>query len=151
MANEKIGGEAMEQTVLETIKTETFHVANIQNLLTKTESGENEMFVRKIEKMDFLRDQSREEEPLFLAFCETGLTKHILEAEFSIDGYTHVASPRVNRRGGGVIIYIDEDASYKSLISVSDEMCSVVAIYLEELQSVACCYANYFSWIIGKK
>ena len=71
MANEKIGGEAMEQTVLETIKTETFHVANIHNLLTKTESGENEMFVRKIEKMDFLRDQSGEEEPLFLAYFET--------------------------------------------------------------------------------
>ena len=54
MANEKIGGEAMEQTVLETIKTEAFHVANIHNLLTKTESGENEMFVRKIEKNGFL-------------------------------------------------------------------------------------------------
>ena len=136
MANEKIGGEAMEQTVLETIKTETFHVANIHNLLTKTETGENEMFVRKIEKMDFLRDQSREEEPLFLAFCETGLTKHILEAEFSIDGYTHVASHRVNRRGGGVIIYIRQDVPYKILTTVSDEMCSMVAVHLEKLNAI---------------
>ena len=126
----------MEQTVLETIKTETFHVANIHNLLTKTETGENEMFVRKIEKMDFLRDQSGEEEPLFLAYCETGLTKRILEAEFSIDGYTHVASHRVNRRGGGVIIYIRQDVPYKILTTVSDEMCSMVAVHLEKLNAI---------------
>ena len=104
--------------------------------LTKTETGENEMFVRKIEKMDFLRDQSKEEEPLFLAFCETGLTKHILEAEFSIDGYTHVASHRVDRRGGGVIIYIRQDVPYKILTTVSDEMCSTVAVHLEKLNAI---------------
>ena len=91
------------------------------------------MFMRKMEKMDFLRDQSKEEEPLFLAYCETGLTKRILEAEFSIDGYTHVASHRENRCGGGVIIYIREDVPHKILTKVSDEMCSMVAIHLEKL------------------
>ena len=38
--------------------------------------------------------------------------------------------------GGGVIIYIDNDATYKPLISISDEMCSIVAIYLEELNLI---------------
>ena len=71
MADGEIGGGKTNQMVQETMKTEIFHVANIQNLLTKTETGERGMFVRKMEKMDFLRDQSGEEEPLFLAYCET--------------------------------------------------------------------------------
>ena len=106
MADEEIGGGKTKtnQMALETMKSEIFHIANIQNLLTKTETGEKGMFMRKMEKMDFLRDQSKEEEPLFLAYCETGLTKRILEAEFSIDGYTYVTSQRENRCGGGVII-----------------------------------------------
>merc|ERR1711874_869660 len=58
------------------------------------------------------------------------------KAEYEIEGYSHVASHRKNREGGGIIIYIDEDASYKSLISISDEMCSIVAIYLEELNLI---------------
>ena len=136
MADEEIGGGKTNQMVQETMKTEIFHVANIQNLLTKTETGEKGMFMRKMEKMDFLRDQSKEEEPLFLAYCETGLTKRILEAEFSIDGYTHVASHRENRCGGGVIIYIRKDVPYKILTTVSDEMCSMVAIHLEKLNII---------------
>ena len=59
------------------------------------------MFVRKIDKINFLKDQCEEKDPLFLAYGETCLKKDILEAEFSIDGYTCVASHRVNRDGGG--------------------------------------------------
>ena len=55
-----------EPMVQETMKTQTFHVANIQNLLTKTETGERGMFMKKIEKMDYLRERCGEEEPLFL-------------------------------------------------------------------------------------
>ena len=62
------------------------NMANIQNILTKTETGERGMFLRKIDKMGFLRDQCKGEEPLFLAYSETCLKKVILEAEFSIDG-----------------------------------------------------------------
>ena len=60
----------------------------------------------------------------------------MLEAEFDIDGYTHVASHRVNRDGGGVIIYIRKNVSYKVLTTVSDEMCSMVAVHLEELNFI---------------
>merc|ERR1711913_254240 len=47
-----------------------------------------------------------------------------------------MASHRKNRDGGGVIIYIDNNATYKPLISISDEMCSIVAIYLEDLNFI---------------
>ena len=113
-----------------------FHVANIQNILTKGELGKGGMFVKEIEKIKFLRDMCKEEKPYFLAFAETCLKDNMKGAEYEIDGYSYVASHRKDRGGGGVIIYIDEDASYKSLISVSDEMCSVVAIYLEELNLI---------------
>merc|ERR1712002_535844 len=66
----------------------------------------------------------------------TGLKESILEAEFSIDGYSYVASHRVNRCGGGVIIYITKDVSYKILTTVSDEMCSMVAVRLEKLNVI---------------
>ena len=112
-----------------------FHVANIQNLLTKKELGKNGMFMREIEKMKFLRDTCREEKPYFLAFAETWLKDHMKEAEYEIEGYSYVASHRKNREGG-VIIYIDNDVTYKFLISNSDEMCSIVAIYLEELNLI---------------
>ena len=113
-----------------------FHVANIQNILTKGKLGKRGMFMKEIEKIKFLNDMCKEEKPYFLAFAETWLKDSMKEAEYKIDGYSHVASHRKDRGGGGVIIYIDEDASYKSLISISDEMCSIVAIYLEELNLI---------------
>ena len=58
------------------------------------------------------------------------------EAEYEIEVYSYVASHRKDRKGGGVIIYIDNGAPYKPLISVSDKMCSIVAIHLEELNLI---------------
>ena len=49
----------------------SFHMANIQNILTKTESGEIGMFIKVLEKMNFLREQCKVENPYFLAFMET--------------------------------------------------------------------------------
>ena len=113
-----------------------FHVANIQNLLTKRKLGKKGMFMREIEKIKFLSDMCNEEKPYFLAFAETWLNDNMKEAEYEIEGYSYVASHRKDREGGGVIIYIDNDATYKPLISISDEMCSIVAIYLDELNLI---------------
>ena len=60
----------------------------------------------------------------------------MLEAEFDIDGYTYVASHRVNRDGGGVIIYIRKNVSYKVLTTVSNMMCAMMAVHLEELNLI---------------
>ena len=78
----------------------------------------------------------KEEKPYFLAFAETWLNDNMKEAEYEIEGYSYLASHRKDREGRGVIIYIDKDATYKSLISISDEMCSIVAIYLDELNLI---------------
>ena len=48
-ANGKIEEGTNGHMVQESMKTQIFHVANIQNLLTKTETGEKGMFVRKME------------------------------------------------------------------------------------------------------
>ena len=58
------------------------------------------------------------------------------EAEYEIEGYSYVASHRKDREGGGIIVYIDNDATYKPLISISDDMCSIVAIYFDELNLI---------------
>ena len=71
-----------------------------------------------------------------MTFAETHLTDDIIEAEFNITGYSHETSNRVGREGGGVIIYINNDLTYKTLISESDEMCSIVAVYINELNLI---------------
>lgn len=114
----------------------SFHLANIQNLLTKKMNGENGLFVKKTEKIKFLREQCIEETPLFLAFAETYLKEWVKDAEIEIEGYAHEASHRINRDGGGVIIYIRKDLTYQILTSESDDMCSMVAIHINELNLI---------------
>ena len=53
-----------------------------------------------------------------------------------IKGYSHETSNRINRDGGGVIVYIRNDLTYQMLISTSDEMCSMVAIHINELNLI---------------
>ena len=48
--NDAFGMRTNGYMVQKTIKTQIFHVANIQSLLTKTETWEMGMFVRKIIK-----------------------------------------------------------------------------------------------------
>ena len=114
----------------------SFHIANIQSLITKTVSGENIPFLKAQEKISFLREQCKEETPYFLAFAETNLNESIKEAEFQLDGYSHETSHRKNRDGGGVIIYTNNNLTYQTLVTASDEICSIVGIYINELRLI---------------
>ena len=76
-----------------------FHVANVQNLLTKRKLGEKGMFMKEIEKIKFLSDMCNEEKPYFLAFAETWLNDSMKEAEYEIEGYSYAASHRKDRGG----------------------------------------------------
>ena len=98
-----------------------FQVANIQNLISKK---------AQYQKIPYLREQCSMEKPYFLAFAETHLRDGIKEAEYDITGYSHETSHRINREGGGVIVYINNDLAYKTLVSDSDEMCSIVSVYI---------------------
>ena len=133
---ETVEPETTHSSIFHANTPPNFHVANIQKLLTKRELKNEGNFIKEIEKIKFLREMCKDERPYFLAFAETWLNDKMKEAEYEIEGYTHVASHRKDRKGGGVIIYIDNDAPYKPLISVSDRMCSIVAIHLEELNLI---------------
>ena len=50
------------------------------------------IIIKETEKIKFLREMCKEEKPYFLAFVETWLKDKIKEAEYEIEGYTHVAS-----------------------------------------------------------
>ena len=71
-----------------------------------------------------------------LGFAETCLKNFIKETEIEIKGYSHETINRINRDGGGVIVYIRKDLTYQILISTSDEMCSMVAIHINELKDL---------------
>ena len=96
-------------------------------------------------------EQCQEEKPYFMAFAETCLKKRIKEVEFEIRGYSHVTSHRKNRKGGGVIIYINDNLTYQTWVSVSDEICSMIAIHVNKLNTVVFivyrpppCYTNIY-------
>ena len=95
-------------------------MADIQNILTKTESSKIGMVIKVLEKINFLREQCKVDNPYFQAFMEIWIKDGKMEAEYAIDCYEHVAIHRKNREGGGVIIYIREDITYNLLISVRD-------------------------------
>ena len=78
----------------------------------------------------------RKKKPYFLGFAETCLKNCIKEAEIEIKGYSHETSNRINRDGGGVIVYVRNDLTYQTLISTSDEMCSMVSIHINELNLI---------------
>ena len=69
-----------------------------------------------------------EEKPYFLGFAETCLKNWVKEVEIEIEGYSYESSNRINRDGGGVIIYVRNDLTYQTLISTRDEMWSMVSI-----------------------
>ena len=104
-----------------------FHVANIEGLISKNAQHK---------KIPFLRELCALEKPYFLAFAESHLNENIKEAEFNIPDYSYCASHRQQRKGGGVIIYINNNFTYKTLISASDTMCSIVAVYINELDLI---------------
>ena len=93
-------------------------------------------YVKENEKIKFLMEQCQEERPCFMAFAETCLKNEIKEVEFEIKGYSHVTSHRKNRKGGGVVIYINDNLTYQTLVSISDEICSIVAIHINEWNAV---------------
>ena len=88
------------------------------------------------QKIPFLREQCETEKPYFLGFSETHLRNDIKEAEFNIPGYSHEISNRTNREGGGVILYINNELTYKKLASISDEMCSMVGVHIYEINLI---------------
>ena len=47
-----------------------------------------------------------------------------------------MTSNRINRDGGGVIVYVRNDLTHQTLTSTSDEMCSMVSIYINELNLI---------------
>ena len=104
-----------------------FHVANIESLISKNAQRR---------KIPFLREVCALDKPYFLAFAESHLNKEIKEAEFNIPEYTYCASHRDRRKGGGVIIYINNSFTYQTLVSASDMMCSFVAVFINELNLI---------------
>ena len=87
-------------------------------------------------KIPFLREECSLNEPYFLAFAETHLKDTIKEAEFNIPNYSYAASHRQRRKGGGVIIYINNKFTYQTMVSANDEMCSTIAVYINELNLI---------------
>ena len=59
-----------------------------------------------------------------------------LYLSFEIRGYSHVTSHRKNIKGGRVIIYINDNLTYQTLVSISDEICLIIAIHINELNIV---------------
>ena len=105
----------------------SFIFANIAGLLSET---------GRVAKIPILTSDCESSNPLFLAFTESHLNESSKEKEYHIPNYSHITSNRVGRNRGGVIIYLQNHLTYKLLASISDNMCSFLAIHINELNLV---------------
>ncbi|XP_062610974.1 uncharacterized protein LOC134272825, partial [Saccostrea cucullata] len=64
-----------------------------------------------------------------LGLCETFLQDHISDSDLSIDGYVLERKDRQNKAGGGIVIYISNDLSYKRRKDL--EISNIETIWLE--------------------
>ena len=105
----------------------SFIFANIAGLLSET---------GRVAKIPILTSDCESSNPLFLAFTESHLNESSKEKEYHIPNYSHITSNRVGRNRGGVIIYLQNHLTFKLLASVSDNMCSFLAIHINEIKLV---------------
>ena len=103
----------------------SFVFANIGGLLSPT---------GRIAKIPILTQDCNDDTPLFLAFTESHLNNTSKEKEHHIPNYSHIISNRKNRQKGGVIIYLHNHFTFKLLAEESDEMCSFLAIFINEIK-----------------
>ena len=88
----------------------------------------------RIAKIPILSEDCRNNNLLFLALTESHLNDTAKEREYHIEGYSHILCNRINRERGGVIIYLHNRLTFKLLSQNSDNMCSFLAIFINELQ-----------------
>ena len=80
-----------------------------------------------------LKEDCKNENYLFVALTESHLDNTAKEAEYHIEGYSQITSNRINCQKGGVILYLKNNFTYKVIKIASDQMCSFLAIYVNEL------------------
>ena len=108
----------------EPLTPHSFLFGNIGSLLSR--SG-------RVAKLPILKNDAKENNYLFMAFTESHLDDTSKEAEYHIEGYSHIVCNRIDREKGGVILYLRKDFTYKTLTSQSDDMCSFLALTINEL------------------
>ena len=104
---------------------QSFMYANINGLLSST---------GRIAKIPILTEDCRNNNFIFLAFSESHLNDTSKECEYHIEGYSHIVCNRNNRERGGVIIYLHKKFTFSILSRSSDNICSFLAIFINELQ-----------------
>ena len=65
-----------------------------------------------------------------LCVSESWLSENIDDSEVRIEGYVCVRKDRINRRGGGLIVYIKEHLSFKNL-DLNDDNDDIETLWLE--------------------
>ena len=80
-------------------------------------------------KIDFLRDLAIDKNSIAIAITESHLNDKIYDHEINIKGWAHSRSDRVNRNGGGVIVYVKDNLTMSDENAFSNSMCESVAIY----------------------
>ena len=104
---------------------QSFMYANINGLLSLT---------GRVAKIPILTEDCHNNNFIFLALSESHLNDTSKECEYRIEGYSHILSNRINRERGGVIIYLHNKFTFKILAQSSDNICSFLAIFINELR-----------------
>ena len=72
----------------------------------------------------------------FFVITESWLNEGVFDAEISIEGFTIYRADRVERKQGGVVIYISSDIPATDVKIFSSTYCEAVSVYMETANTV---------------
>ena len=86
--------------------------------------------------MKQLRDIKDNENYIFLAITETWLTDQIMDTEINLDGFIIHRQDRLERKHGGVALYVNETTVSKVVHGKSTKNCESLIVELSDLKVI---------------
>ena len=110
---------------------------NIEGLITKEKKRINENNAHRVNnnkrKLAYLTERCENENILLMILNESHLDKDILDEEINIPNFKVIRSDRIERKCGGVAIYIGSPLEAKNVKSFSNSVCELLICYIEKL------------------
>jgi hypothetical protein len=102
------------------------HLLNLQGLHDTGQYG----------KIKLIQDLLSDSDSLFIALTETHLNENVLSAELNIENYTLFRSDRINRKCGGVALYVKDGLGSCEELKFSNEYCECLIVKIQKMKTI---------------
>ena len=114
---------------------EKCHLLNLQGLHDTGQYG----------KIKLIQDLLSNSDSLFIALTETHLNDNVLSAELDIENYTLFRSDRINRKCGGVALYVRDGLGSCEVLKFSNEDCESRIVKIEKVKPLIITVYSFIS------